>query len=206
MNQLNQNVRYEEVPGKCRHVMSSGKDGGGVKIAGPPFAVRFPHFYFYKANFVRYVQYWEECRPDRLSISAFGLEREAGYEARGEYRYRNGPSRSPVLIFCKGRCRDVSSLPDTAAAATATEAAGVFAIEKTEVRPLMALWHGQRENRMVFEHLPPLSADMSTRWEINALRQVDPEEMAALHAGALAAGVRYANAMAALGQCHGGSL
>ena len=74
----------------------------------------------------------------------------------------------------------------------------VCAIEKTEVRPLMALWHGQRENRMVFEHLPLLSADMSTRWEMNALRQVDSEEMAALHAGALAAGVRYANAMAAL--------
>jgi hypothetical protein len=43
---------------------------------------------------------------------------------------------------------------------------------------------------MVFERLQLLSADMSTRRDMNALRRVNVEEMAAHHAGALAAGVR----------------
>jgi small subunit ribosomal protein S15 len=94
---------------------------------------------------------------------------------------------------------DSSSNPDTAAAAAA-EAAGVGAVEETEVRvpPSLAFGMREREKRMVFEHLPLLSADMSTRREMNALQRVKAEEMAAHHAGALAVGVRQANAMAAL--------
>jgi len=94
---------------------------------------------------------------------------------------------------------DSRSNPDTAAA-TAAEAAEVGAAEETEVRvpPSLAFGMREREKRMVFEHLPLLSADMSTRREMNALRRVNAEEMAAHHAGALVAGVRQANAMAAL--------
>ena len=76
------------------------------------------------------------------------------------------------------------------------------AAEETEVRVPLSLAFGmrerEREKRTVFEHLPLLSADMSTRREMNALRRVNAEEMAAHHAGALAAEVRQANAMAAL--------
>jgi small subunit ribosomal protein S15 len=95
---------------------------------------------------------------------------------------------------------DSSSNPDTAAAAATTEAAEVGAAEETEVRvpPSLAFGMREREKRMVFEHLPLLSADMSTRREMNALRRVNVEEMAAHHAGALAAGARQANAMAAM--------
>ena len=55
---------------------------------------------------------------------------------------------------------------------------------------------------MVFEHLPLLLADMSSRWEMNALRRVNAEKMAAHHACALAAGVSHAKAMAALVDLH----
>ena len=94
---------------------------------------------------------------------------------------------------------DGGSNPDTATA-TMTEAAEVGAAEETEVRvpPSLAFGMREREKRMVFEHLPMLSADMSTRREMNALRRVNAEEMASHHAGALAVGVRQANAMAAL--------
>jgi len=64
--------------------------------------------------------------------------------------------------------------------------------------PSLAYGMREREKRMVFEHLPLLSADMSTRREMNALRRVNAEEMAAHHEDALAAGVGQANAMAAL--------
>jgi pyruvate/2-oxoglutarate dehydrogenase complex dihydrolipoamide acyltransferase (E2) component len=76
----------------------------------------------------------------------------------------------------------------------------VGAAEETKVRVPLSLAFGmvEREKRMMFEHLPLLSADMSTRREMNALRRVNAEEMAAHHAGALAAGVRQANAMATL--------
>jgi small subunit ribosomal protein S15 len=56
----------------------------------------------------------------------------------------------------------------------------------------------EREKKMVFEHLPLFSADMSTRREMNALRRVNAEEMAAHHAGGLAVSVRQANVMAAI--------
>jgi small subunit ribosomal protein S15 len=95
---------------------------------------------------------------------------------------------------------DASSNPDTAAAATATEPEGLVAAEETEVRvpPSLAFGMREQEKKMLFEHLPMLSADMSTRREMNAHRRVNAEEMAVHHAGALAAGVRQANAMAAL--------
>jgi hypothetical protein len=66
----------------------------------------------------------------------------------------------------------------------------VDAVE-TEVQVPLPLAFGmrEREKRMVFKHLPLLSADMSTRREMNALRRVNAEEMAACHGGALAAGV-----------------
>jgi hypothetical protein len=66
------------------------------------------------------------------------------------------------------------------------------------VLPSLAFGMRSLEKKMLFEHLPMLSADMSTRREMNALRRVNAEEMAAHHAGALAVGVRQANAMAAL--------
>jgi small subunit ribosomal protein S15 len=72
--------------------------------------------------------------------------------------------------------------------------------EETGVRvpPSLAFGMREREKKMVFEHLPLLSADMSTRREMNALRRVNVEEMAAHHGGALAVGGRQANAMAAV--------
>jgi small subunit ribosomal protein S15 len=48
------------------------------------------------------------------------------------------------------------------------------------------------------EHLLFLSADISIRPEMDALRRVNAEEMAAHHAATLTAGVRQANAMATL--------
>jgi hypothetical protein len=64
------------------------------------------------------------------------------------------------------------------------------------VPPSLAFRMWEQEKRMVFEHLPLFSVDMSTRWEMNSLRRVNVEEMAAHHDGALAAGVRQANAKA----------
>jgi hypothetical protein len=51
--------------------------------------------------------------------------------------------------------------------------------------------------RPLSEHPPLLSVDMSTRREMNALRRVNAEEIAANHACALGAGIRRALAMAA---------
>jgi len=67
-----------------------------------------------------------------------------------------------------------------------------------------------REQRMLFEHLPLLSADMSTRREMtnsmnwqrwgnanaNGGRKMDAESMAAFHEAELEVGVVQANAMA----------
>ena len=93
------------------------------------------------------------------------------------------------------------SLPvdDGAGAVAGVGAAeGVVSAAEVRVPPSLAFGMREREKRMVFEHLPLLSADMSTRREMNALRRVKAEEMAAHHEGALAAGVEQANVMAAL--------
>jgi small subunit ribosomal protein S15 len=74
----------------------------------------------------------------------------------------------------------------------------VVGAAEVRVPPSLTFGMREREKRMVFEHLPLLSADMSTRREMNALRRVKAEEMAAHHEGALAAGVEQANVMAAL--------
>jgi small subunit ribosomal protein S15 len=62
----------------------------------------------------------------------------------------------------------------------------------------MAFGMREWEKKMVFEHLPLLSVDMSTRREMNALHRVNAEEMAAHHAGALAVSVWQVNVMAAI--------
>lgn len=85
-----------------------------------------------------------------------------------------------------------------AGAAGAVAAEGVVGTAEVRVPPSLAFGMREQEKRMVFEHLPLLSADMSTRREMNALRRVKAEEMAAHHKGALAAGVGQANVMAAL--------
>jgi hypothetical protein len=85
----------------------------------------------------------------------------------------------------------VTVIPNTTAA-IATEPGGPGAAEETEVRVPPSLGFGMREweKKMVFKHLPLLSADMSTRREMNALRRVNAEEMAAHHTGALAGSAR----------------
>jgi hypothetical protein len=77
------------------------------------------------------------------------------------------------------------------AATTAIEAGRLGTAEETDVQvaPSLAFGMREREKRMVFEHLQLLSVDMITRREMNALHQVNTEEIAH-HAGALAAGVR----------------
>ena len=90
------------------------------------------------------------------------------------------------------------SLPADDGAAGAAAAAGGVGTAEVRVPPSLAFGMREQEKRMVFEHLPLLSADMSTRREMNALRRVKAEEMAAHHEGALAAGVEQANLMAAL--------
>jgi len=64
------------------------------------------------------------------------------------------------------------------------------------VPPSLAFGIREREQRMLFEHLPLLSADMSTRLDMNAMRNVAVEEMAAHHETELAAGVAQSNAVA----------
>ena len=85
-----------------------------------------------------------------------------------------------------------------AGAGATAEGVGVVGTAEVRVPPSLAFGMREREKSMVFEHLPLLSADMSTRREMNALRRVKAEEMAAYHEGALVAGVEQANVMAAL--------
>jgi small subunit ribosomal protein S15 len=66
------------------------------------------------------------------------------------------------------------------------------------VPPSLAFGIREREQRMLFEHLPLLSADMSTRREMHAMRSVKVEEMAAQHEKELSAGVAQANVVAKL--------
>jgi small subunit ribosomal protein S15 len=96
---------------------------------------------------------------------------------------------------------DVNADAAPAAAATAVDGVSVVVVEgKAEVRvpPSLAFGMRERERSMVFEHLPLLSADMSTRREMNSLRRVKAEEMAAHYEGALAVGVEQANVVATL--------
>ncbi|KAI9459662.1 mitochondrial ribosomal protein S15 [Lactarius psammicola] len=61
--------------------------------------------------------------------------------------------------------------------------------------PSLAFGIREREQRMLFAHLPLLSADMATRREMNGMKV---EDMAAHHERELAAGVAQANAVARL--------
>jgi hypothetical protein len=69
------------------------------------------------------------------------------------------------------------------------------------VAPSPTLRMREREKRIVTlplsEHLPLLAADTNTRREMNALRRVNAEEMAAYHACALGTCVRRSLAVAA---------
>ncbi len=71
------------------------------------------------------------------------------------------------------------------------------------VPPSLAFGIRQREQRMLFEHLPLLSADMNTRHEMSMMgggganhHQMGVETMSAYHETQLTAGVAQANAMA----------
>ncbi|KAH9035639.1 mitochondrial ribosomal protein S15 [Lactarius pseudohatsudake] len=66
------------------------------------------------------------------------------------------------------------------------------------VPPSLAFGIRAREQRMLFAHLPLLSADMSTRREMNGMQGMRVEDMAAHHERELAAGVAQANAVARL--------
>ena len=63
--------------------------------------------------------------------------------------------------------------------------------------PSLAFGIREREQRMLFAHLPLLAADMSTRREMNGM-QVKVADMAAHHERELAAGVDQANVLARL--------
>ncbi len=71
------------------------------------------------------------------------------------------------------------------------------------VPPSLAFGIRQRDQRMLFEHLPLLSADMNTRHEMSMMgggganhHQMGVETMSAYHETQLTAGVAQANAMA----------
>ncbi len=64
--------------------------------------------------------------------------------------------------------------------------------------PTLAFGIREREQRMVFAHLPLLSADMSTRREMNGMQGMKVADMAAHHERQLGAGVEQANAVARL--------
>ena len=92
-------------------------------------------------------------------------------------------------------------IPLPTGAATTQEGAEV------RVPPSLAFGIREREQRMLFEHLPLLSADMSTRREMTMPNwqrlgggaNVNPtkvEEMSAYHGTELATGVAQANALA----------
>ena len=92
-------------------------------------------------------------------------------------------------------------IPLPTGAATSQEGAEVC------VPPSLAFGIRDREQRMLFEHLPLLSADMSTRREMAMpnwqrlggganVKSTKVDEMAAYHGAELAAGVAQANALA----------
>jgi small subunit ribosomal protein S15 len=63
------------------------------------------------------------------------------------------------------------------------------------VPPSLAFDIRGREQLMLFENLPLLSADMSTFLDVDAMRNVAVEEMAAHHENELVAGMAQANAV-----------
>lgn len=63
--------------------------------------------------------------------------------------------------------------------------------------PALAFGIREREQRMLFTHLPLLAADMNTRREMNG-SSVNAADMAAQHERALADGVEQANKLARL--------
>jgi len=102
-----------------------------------------------------------------------------------------------------------SSSPSTTTTTTTTTMEGAdverAAEAQVQVPPALAFGIREREREMVFEHLPLLSADMSTRRETNTssswkssggLKQA--EEMATHHEAEMDAGVAQANALAKL--------
>ncbi|KAH9035643.1 hypothetical protein EDB85DRAFT_1862913 [Lactarius pseudohatsudake] len=68
--------------------------------------------------------------------------------------------------------------------------------QDVHVPPSLAFGIREREQRMLFAHLPLLSADMSTRREMNGMQGMRVEDMVAHHERELAAGVAQANAVA----------
>jgi small subunit ribosomal protein S15 len=101
--------------------------------------------------------------------------------------------------------RRVFSLPDTLMTAQGQEGG-----DDVRVPPSLAFGMREREERMLFEHLPLLTADMSTRHKMtlsggagaggganaNGHRKGVMEAMSAYHETQLAAGVVQANVMA----------
>ena len=66
------------------------------------------------------------------------------------------------------------------------------------VPPALAFGIREREQRMLFAHLPLLAADMDTRREMNGAPGMKVADMNAHHDRALAEGVEQANALARL--------
>ncbi|KAH9958983.1 hypothetical protein BC827DRAFT_536378 [Russula dissimulans] len=103
-----------------------------------------------------------------------------------------------------------SSSPSTATTTTTTmegeEVEGAAEAQvQVEVPPALAFGIREREREMLFEHLPLLSADMSTRREMNASSSwmssgglKKAEEMATHHEAEMGAGVAQANVLAKL--------
>ena len=99
--------------------------------------------------------------------------------------------------------RRVFSLPDTLMTAQGQEGG-----DDVRVPPSLAFGMREREERMLFEHLPLLTADMSTRHKMtmsggagakakaNGHRKGVMEAMSAYHETQLAAGIVQANVMA----------
>lgn len=98
----------------------------------------------------------------------------------------------PEELALDAPARRVFSLPD---AVMAQE-------ENVRVPPSLAFGIREREERMLFEHLPLLSADMSTRHEMtmtnsaNGHSRKGVEAMSAYHETQLAAGMTQANVLA----------
>ena len=99
--------------------------------------------------------------------------------------------------------RRVFSLPDALMTAQGQEGG-----DDVRVPPSLAFGMREREERMLFEHLPLLTADMSTRHKMtmsggagakakaNGHRKGVMEAMSAYHETQLAAGIAQANVMA----------
>ena len=120
----------------------------------------------------------------------------------------------PEELAPNAPARRVFSLPDTVMAQGGQERE----TDDVRVPPLLAFGIREREERMLFEHLPLLSADMNTRHEMSLLggaggaggahdrnanananandRQTDMEAISAYHEAQLTTGIAQANVLA----------